>query len=79
MDFRFDILKKTYLASNRNSHSRFFTSTEPKRRRGDRKPSVYDGHGSVRALTDPTTGVVTDTYDYNALGNLITWVISAAY
>src|SRR5260370_13366438 len=28
----------------------------------------YDGHGSVRALTD-TTGAVTDTYD--AFGNLI--------
>ena len=31
---------------------------------------VYDGHGSVRALTDPT-GAVTDTYDYDAFGNLI--------
>jgi RHS repeat-associated protein len=31
---------------------------------------VYDGHGSVRALTS-TTGVVTDTYDYDAFGNLI--------
>jgi RHS repeat-associated protein len=31
---------------------------------------VYDGHGSVRALTD-TTGTVTDTYDYDAFGNLI--------
>src|SRR6267142_2948173 len=30
----------------------------------------YDGHGSVRALTD-TTGTVTDTYDYDAFGNLI--------
>jgi RHS repeat-associated protein len=30
----------------------------------------YDGHGSVRALTDPT-GAVTDTYDYDAFGNLI--------
>jgi RHS repeat-associated protein len=30
----------------------------------------YDGHGSVRALTD-TTGAVTDTYDYDAFGNLI--------
>jgi RHS Repeat len=29
----------------------------------------YDGHGSVRALTD-TTGTVTDTYDYDAFGNL---------
>jgi len=28
--------------------------------------NVYDGHGSVRALTD-TTGAVTDTYDYDAL------------
>ena len=31
---------------------------------------AYDGHGSVRALTDPT-GTVTDTYDYDAFGNLI--------
>jgi RHS repeat-associated protein len=31
---------------------------------------VYDGHGSVRALTGPT-GAVTDTYDYDAFGNLI--------
>jgi RHS repeat-associated protein len=31
---------------------------------------VYDGHGSVRALTN-TTGVVTDTYDYDAFGNLL--------
>jgi RHS repeat-associated protein len=31
---------------------------------------VYDGHGSVRALTNPT-GAVTDTYDYDAFGNLI--------
>ncbi|MGA8367939.1 MAG: RHS repeat-associated core domain-containing protein, partial [Candidatus Acidiferrales bacterium] len=30
---------------------------------------VYDGHGSVRALTDQT-GNVTDTYDYDAFGNL---------
>ncbi len=30
----------------------------------------YDGHGLVRALTD-TTGNVTDTYDYDAFGNLI--------
>jgi len=32
--------------------------------------NVYDGHGSVRALTN-TTGAVTDTYDYDAFGNLI--------
>jgi RHS repeat-associated protein len=31
---------------------------------------VYDGHGSVRALTDQT-GAVTDTYDYDAFGNLL--------
>src|SRR6267142_6556394 len=30
----------------------------------------YDGHGSVRALTD-NSGTVTDTYDYDAFGNLI--------
>jgi RHS repeat-associated protein len=29
-----------------------------------------DGHGSVRYLTD-TTGKITDTYDYDAFGNLI--------
>jgi RHS repeat-associated protein len=31
---------------------------------------AYDGHGSTRALTDPN-GAVTDTYDYDAFGNLI--------
>jgi len=31
---------------------------------------VYDGQGSVRALTD-TSGAVTDTYDYDAFGNLL--------
>ena len=31
---------------------------------------VHDGHGSVRALTD-ATGAVTDTYDYDAFGNLL--------
>jgi len=30
----------------------------------------YDGHGSVRYLTD-LSGAVTDTYDYDAFGNLI--------
>jgi RHS repeat-associated protein len=30
----------------------------------------YDGHGSVRFVTDPT-GAVTDTYDYDAFGNLL--------
>ncbi|HET8891811.1 MAG TPA: PKD domain-containing protein [Candidatus Angelobacter sp.] len=30
----------------------------------------YDGHGSVRFLMD-ATGAVTDTYDYDAFGNLI--------
>jgi RHS repeat-associated protein len=30
----------------------------------------YDGHGSVRYLTS-STGAVTDTYDYDAFGNLI--------
>jgi RHS repeat-associated protein len=30
----------------------------------------YDGHGSMRFLTD-TSGAVTDTYDYDAFGNLI--------
>jgi RHS repeat-associated protein len=31
---------------------------------------VYDGHGSVRALTN-STGAVTDTYDYYAFGVLL--------
>jgi YD repeat-containing protein len=31
---------------------------------------LRDGHGSTRGLTDPT-GNVTDTYDYDAFGNLI--------
>jgi RHS repeat-associated protein len=30
----------------------------------------YDGHGSVRQLTNPA-GTVTDSYDYDAFGNLI--------
>jgi RHS repeat-associated protein/uncharacterized repeat protein (TIGR01451 family) len=30
----------------------------------------FDGHGSVRFLTD-STGATTDTYDYDAFGNLI--------
>jgi RHS repeat-associated protein len=30
----------------------------------------FDGHGSVRYLTDPS-GAITDTYDYDAFGNLI--------
>jgi RHS repeat-associated protein len=30
----------------------------------------YDGHGSVRFLTS-STGAITDTYDYDAFGNLI--------
>jgi hypothetical protein len=30
----------------------------------------FDGHGSVRYLTS-STGAVTDTYDYDAFGNLI--------
>src|SRR5581483_2953779 len=31
---------------------------------------AYDGHGSVRALSN-AAGAVTDTYDYDAFGNLI--------
>src|SRR6185312_11530386 len=30
----------------------------------------YDGHGSVRFLTS-STGAITDTYDYDAFGNVI--------
>ncbi|MBI3429962.1 MAG: RHS repeat-associated core domain-containing protein, partial [Actinobacteria bacterium] len=32
---------------------------------------LHDGHGSVRQLTD-STGTITDTYDFDAFGNLIT-------
>lgn len=31
---------------------------------------LYDGHGSVRALTN-SAGTVTDTYEYDAFGNLL--------
>ena len=31
---------------------------------------AYDGHGSTRALSDPN-GAVTDTYDYDAFGNIV--------
>jgi hypothetical protein len=31
---------------------------------------VHDGHGPVRALTN-SAGAVTDTYDYDAFGNLL--------
>src|SRR5439155_21108875 len=31
---------------------------------------AYDGHGSVRLLAD-TGGNVTDTYDYDAFGNIV--------
>ena len=39
---------------------------------GNSKQSFYgfDGHGSVRYLTD-STGTITDTYDYDAFGNLL--------
>jgi len=37
----------------------------------------YDGHGSVRQLTD-FTGAITDTYDYDAFGNLLTKTGSSA-
>jgi hypothetical protein len=30
----------------------------------------FGGHGSVRFLTD-STGKITDTYDYDAFGNLL--------
>jgi hypothetical protein len=31
---------------------------------------VFDGHGCVRGLTN-SIGAITDTYDYDAFGNLI--------
>jgi len=37
----------------------------------------FDGHGSVRSLTN-STGTVTDSYDYDAFGNLITSTGSTA-
>ncbi len=36
---------------------------------GENRYYVYDGHGSVRQLTD-ATGAVTDSYIYDAFGNL---------
>src|SRR5215469_17270912 len=33
----------------------------------------YDGHGSVRLLAD-STGAITDRYDYDAFGNIISQV-----
>ncbi|WP_028116276.1 putative Ig domain-containing protein [Ferrimonas senticii] len=37
---------------------------------GQRADFLYDGLGSVRAISD-TTGVVSDTYKYDAFGNLL--------
>ena len=42
-------------------------------RDGKKSYYVYDGHGSVRALADES-GKVTDTYVYDAFGNLISGV-----
>ena len=42
-------------------------------RDGKKSYYVYDGHGSVRALTDES-GKVTDKYVYDAFGNLISSV-----
>ena len=42
-------------------------------RDGKKSYYVYDGHGSVRALADES-GKVTDTYVYDAFGNLISSV-----
>lgn len=42
-------------------------------RDGKKSYYVYDGHGSVRALADDS-GKVTDTYNYDAFGNLISSV-----
>lgn len=39
-------------------------------RTNDQKFYLYDGHGSVRGLAD-NNGVVTDTYRYDAFGNLL--------
>ncbi|MBN1892833.1 MAG: RHS repeat-associated core domain-containing protein, partial [Clostridiales bacterium] len=39
-------------------------------RPGEKHYYLHDGHGSVRALSD-TDGQVTDTYHYDAFGNLI--------
>ena len=39
-------------------------------RTSDQKFYLYDGHGSVRALAD-SDGAVTDTYRYDAFGNLL--------
>ena len=42
-------------------------------REGKKSYYVYDGHGSVRALADDS-GKITDTYNYDAFGNLISSV-----
>ena len=55
---------RSYQASFNNLTQRiYYVAACPERSR-------RNGHGSVRALTDPT-GAVTDTYDYDAFGNLI--------
>ena len=48
--------RRSYVANNQNPTTNAYY--------------VYDGHGSVRALAD-SGGAVTDTYDYDAFGNLI--------
>lgn len=55
---------RSYQASFNNLTQRiYYVAACPERSR-------RNGHGSVRALTDPT-GAVTDTYDYDAFGNSI--------
>ena len=48
--------RRSYVANNQNPTTNAYY--------------VFDGHGSVRALTD-STGAATDRYDYDAFGNLI--------
>jgi RHS repeat-associated protein len=60
-------------APNGYAHVTYMYGLELLSQNSDSAPAryyVHDGHGSVRALTD-VNGTVTDTYDYDAFGNLI--------
>jgi RHS repeat-associated protein len=60
-------------APNGYAHVTYMYGLELLSQNSDSAPAryyVHDGHGSVRALTD-VNGNITDTYDYDAFGNLI--------
>jgi len=60
-----DTLPPVWLPQRRQSPQRYLTAGP--RLIILRSVDCYDGHSSVRALAD-TTGAVTDTYDYDAMG-----------